>query len=173
MTAFNIQELVEHVETTQQEIRGKWYPVRPLQLTGLDGLKLRIKGAIQVLLGKADTVEWSLRPIKDKVKKTDPVPVSIMLVDNTPVSIPNHLDFSTLKITGMKVLGPQGPMYTEEYNDTTPWEHVIFPDTHFWQKELRTKRGSITITFSTDAPIPYLIMRSTFVVEAYVEFHGK
>ncbi|EBY9764056.1 hypothetical protein D5W64_13160 [Salmonella enterica subsp. enterica serovar Saintpaul] len=66
MSLFNIQELIEHAESTKQEIRGNWYPVRPKQLSGLGGLKQRIHHALQVLTGKADAVEWSFRPIKKK-----------------------------------------------------------------------------------------------------------
>lgn len=66
MSLFNIQELIEYAESTKQEIRGYWYPVRPKQLSGLGGLKQRICHALKVLTGKADVVEWSLRATKKK-----------------------------------------------------------------------------------------------------------
>lgn len=97
MSNFNIQELVEHVESTQQEIRGRWYPVRPRQLTGLGGLKLRIKGAIQVLLGKADTVEWSLRPIKVK-KVTEPKDMKMCIAANVLNPMPVGFDHASLRV---------------------------------------------------------------------------
>lgn len=106
MSNFNIQELIEHADSCTQEIRGRWYPVRPLQLTGLGGLKLRIKGAIQVLLGKADTVEWSLRPVKTK-KVTVPKDMTMSIVENVNTPMPEGFDYTTLKIE--KYIHPTTP----------------------------------------------------------------
>lgn len=112
MTAFNIQELVEHANTTHQEIRGRWYPVRPLQLTGLAGLKLRIKGAIQVLLGRADTVEWSLRPIKQKkATVTVPKPMEMTIVVGVLTPMPKGFDYSSLYVREYKLSNVIQPIF--------------------------------------------------------------
>lgn len=112
MTAFNIQELVEYTETTQQEIRGNWYPVRPRQLTGLGGLKLRIKGAIQVLLGKADTVEWSLRPVKQKkTTVTVPKPMEMTIVAGVLTPMPKGFDYSSLYVREFKLSDVFQPIF--------------------------------------------------------------
>lgn len=141
MTAFNIQELVEHVETTQQEIRGRWYPVRPLQLTGLVGLKLRIKGAIQVLLGKADTVEWSLRPVKQKkVSPSVPKLMEMSIVAGVLTPMPNGFDHTTLNVVKYKESDVIKPIFQSPVpHGIVQWKEAGVGE--FWIGELQTGRG--------------------------------
>ena len=43
---------------TQTEIDGQWVLARPMKFSGLYGLRLRVKEAWQVLIGKADAVRF-------------------------------------------------------------------------------------------------------------------
>lgn len=154
MSNFNIQELVEHVESTQQEIRGRWYPVRPCQLTGLGGLKLRIKGAIQVLLGKADTVEWSLRPIKVK-KVIEPKEIDMTLHGGlSAVYMPKGFDHVSLKVHTYMLEGEsifQVPIPTL----IPAWEPVL--GSNIILGSLSTGRGSnIDIRYDTRNNVIYV-----------------
>lgn len=55
---WTLQGLFEHCNSTQAEIDGKWVPARPLPGYGLYGLKTRVREALAVLRGKADTFVW-------------------------------------------------------------------------------------------------------------------
>ena len=154
MSNFNIQELVEHVESTQQEIRGRWYPVRPCQLTGLGGLKLRIKGAIQVLLGKADTVEWSLRPVKVK-KVTRPKEMDMTIYGGLSATyMPNGFDHASLKV---QTYMPEGEAIFQAPIPTSipTWKPVL--DSNIILGSLSTGRGSsIDIRYDPKNNIIYM-----------------
>lgn len=55
---YKVREIVAHARENSVEINHMWVPARPKAPTGLYGLKIRIKGALKVLQGKADTVVW-------------------------------------------------------------------------------------------------------------------
>ncbi|AEV89517.1 hypothetical protein OBP_080 [Pseudomonas phage OBP] len=55
---YKIHEIVRHAKENQVQINYIWHPARPVAPKGLYGLKIRIKGALKVLTGKADTVVW-------------------------------------------------------------------------------------------------------------------
>ncbi|KAB3419254.1 hypothetical protein F9Z84_07045 [Escherichia coli] len=55
---WRLNELIRHAKENQAEINYVWLPARPVRPGGLLGLKIRVKAAIKVLLGKADAVVW-------------------------------------------------------------------------------------------------------------------
>lgn len=104
MSLFNIQELIEHTESTKQEIRGNWYPVRPKQPSGWFGFKQRVRNAFKILTGKADAVEWSLRPIKKKPVISSDRPTKVentythTLGNNLVYNLPEGFQLHSLKV---------------------------------------------------------------------------
>ena len=55
---WRLNDLIRHTKEIQGQINYIWMPVRPVRPTGLLGLRIRVKAAIKVLLGKADAVVW-------------------------------------------------------------------------------------------------------------------
>lgn len=55
---YKVHEIVRHAKENVAQINYMWVPARPVPPKGFYGLKIRIKGALKVLLGKADTVVW-------------------------------------------------------------------------------------------------------------------
>ena len=55
---YNLMGLLRDAQRNQKEIKGVWWPARPVAPSGLFGLKVRIKAAWLVLTGKADAVIW-------------------------------------------------------------------------------------------------------------------
>lgn len=55
---WRVADLVNHAKENRTQINYMWMPARPKKATGVLGFKMRLKGAIKVLTGKADTVVW-------------------------------------------------------------------------------------------------------------------
>lgn len=55
---WRLNDLIRHAKENHAEINYVWLPARPVRPGGLLGLKIRVKAAIKVLLGKADAVVW-------------------------------------------------------------------------------------------------------------------
>ncbi len=53
---YSLKNLIEHANTTQVEIDGKWYPAR--SAVEYDPLILRFRDAWKVLTKKADAFTW-------------------------------------------------------------------------------------------------------------------
>jgi len=54
---WTLKSLLHSVHSAQAQINNKWVPARPLGLLGLE-LRIRLKAAWVVFLGKADVVVW-------------------------------------------------------------------------------------------------------------------
>jgi len=50
--------LINHAKSTTANINGKWVPARPIPLTGVYGLRVRVRAALAVLRGKAEAFTW-------------------------------------------------------------------------------------------------------------------
>ena len=58
---WTLKGLIDHVNSTQAEINGRWAPARPLLGYEMYGFRLRLQAAWAVLTGKADAFTWPER----------------------------------------------------------------------------------------------------------------
>lgn len=73
---FKVKELLDFVGSNSANFNGKWGPVRPMQLTGLGGLKQRIKHAVGVLTGKYDVIDWNDKATVDEMYTATDLPIT-------------------------------------------------------------------------------------------------
>lgn len=55
---YSLKELIEHANSVEVEINGKWVPARPERATGLLGLRFKLRAVWAVLTGRADAFTW-------------------------------------------------------------------------------------------------------------------
>jgi hypothetical protein len=55
---WELRDLMEHANSVQAQINGKWVPARPHSAYGLYGLRRRLRAAWAILRGRAEAFTW-------------------------------------------------------------------------------------------------------------------
>ncbi|QBZ70601.1 hypothetical protein pETSU_020 [Edwardsiella phage pEt-SU] len=137
---FTIKQLVEHVQSTSGLVGNRWVPIRPLQLTGLGGLKQRIVHAYRVLKGELDVVDW-------KVGTSTPRELRALLSADSSQELSAGLSPTSIKVISVGVgdSAAQKPVKAKmdwvKHSGTNP----------FWTGKVQTDEGNITLRLDQDA----------------------
>lgn len=133
---FTIKQLIEHVQTTSGQVGNRWIPVRPLQLTGLGGLKQRIVHAYRVLKGELDVVDWS-------VKKTSPRELRGLVVGETLFNLVPGVMPTSIKVVAV---GKNANGTTVQTKAKMDWVKVS-GNNPFWEAKVTTEQDSFSLRY--------------------------
>lgn len=136
---FTIKQLIAHVQSTSGQVGNRWVPVRPLQLSGLGGLKQRISHAYRVLKGELDVVDW-------KVGTLPPRELRTLLTLDTPQELPIGVNPTSIKVisAAFGTLVDQTPIKPKI-------EWVKCPDVNpYWTSRIESMHGRFILDFNQD-----------------------
>ena len=144
---FTIKQLIDHVQSTSGLSGKRWIPVRPRQLSGIDGLKQRISHATRVLTGELDVIDWTPPPV--------PRELPAVLVKGETLKLEPGFKLTSFKIN-MVTRNDTTPLQTKT---TVAW--VKIPGTNpYWSSKVTTEHGEFTLSVDVDAGNVQLISGS-------------